>query len=1432
MSGLDLSNLVKSYKLEERNGKLCITVDLNNLSTSLYGLNASLAGLHVELAIGESDIQISDSISVYGSADFAVSGSGSLSGTANLSDVVSGMRGKLEVNCSASFSASGGASISGSFPLSKFGNTPLVFEIMRGVAGETSVENGRLTISVSLSQVAKDGLRIPSALIKVRLDRVHLHLQGRKLDLDLEIDVTAAGSGSLSIQSDLQSAVGNILSLIKLPEGVRVEVKNGKIVLTASVPSGSLNIFGLGINTQNFDAKLVLDSFSLGIHDVGDLPFSLQGLSADIGGMEVSIESLSGSFAPAGSLAVSPAGVSLSAEGTLSISGRGGARGSVDLVQLLNKKLDWKELLANLLTNKQLGTVMKNKVLGSTAFPLDLKKITDNLSFDNATSYQVSEEGGKLKFRLMGNAGVSFDSLNFNFDDIDVSLLMSSGSFDLSDTISFNFNIDNLAIAGSASGGGTVNLSEYISGVAPAARLDLQASLQFSVSSKAASCSGTFTLDQIESVSCLDELAGKAVSWLIAPVTGSAPTSDSSSGSGVPLSWIRKGLKMYIQLAKIYENLSGGDKGPLLTGKFLLASTYLAQLLPYIQKYGPMIIELINSLRSGGEGGGSGLSITWNGWEPTFSGSYNGQTSFQAFGLDLILTNPQGYATIKSASATLSGRDSTFSASANILAGFGAGIGISGSKTYSELLGGPSGSSGGPGPTVLATLTVERGRPVLYLNISSLTLNLSGLTVDLSLPSVKFSFNRVSVNLGNGRASFNADLGIDVSGVSASIKYTGSWGILPSLHTFDYMIPVIPLEVAGIPLEIDFVLSAQLKGPVIDIQAPDLAKQQISASIGFEYVGGTVGVGVSIVGCHVASITAPGGIKFNDPAIIVGHTSTEGWTLTLKTGPVTFGSMDIPIKLLGQQLYVIHVPQWDCQLWSGGSVTFNLSEFAGTVSDFGSLFLKLGEAGIEFGKKWVTDWLGKVGEWIDGLKVTIHEMVVKGVQQIVDAVRNGLVNAEKLIRDGWVTAVESVKAGLMKAWEAIDKGLATVWEFLQNNLLSTKQTRIVEFSGSTGEALKGTQVIFTGRLEIKVKDNEGTERWVPLPQATVELKEDDELTDEYITSVTTNSGGEFMIYWTAETKDWTGWPCYDFTNEMYAWHAETYLFGFIPLDPCESDRWSILIIQPTGETRISNFSCSNTTPIKGNSVTFSGYLEARYSNDTWVRISGATVELREDDWPLSDYCASGTTSSTGYFSISWVAEPKDYTGWPWYDWTNEMFASFSGGSLEGVNLNGCSSDKINVDIIHPTGETRITYFSGPSSVRKGNSATFTGYLEAKYSNETWQRVSGARIQLWEKDDLWLLDPDDDTGASAFTDSGGYFSISWTASALDSDLRNEMFAKYGGGDSLRGVTLNGCESGTIEVLIIQPTGETRISNFSCSNTTPIKGNSVTFSGYLE
>jgi len=46
---LDLKNLVKSYKLEEKDGKLCITTDLNDLSTSLYGLTASVSGLHVEL---------------------------------------------------------------------------------------------------------------------------------------------------------------------------------------------------------------------------------------------------------------------------------------------------------------------------------------------------------------------------------------------------------------------------------------------------------------------------------------------------------------------------------------------------------------------------------------------------------------------------------------------------------------------------------------------------------------------------------------------------------------------------------------------------------------------------------------------------------------------------------------------------------------------------------------------------------------------------------------------------------------------------------------------------------------------------------------------------------------------------------------------------------------------------------------------------------------------------------------------------------------------------------------------------------------------------------------------------------------------------------------------------------------------------------------
>jgi hypothetical protein len=241
----------------------------------------------------------------------------------------------------------------------------------------------------------------------------------------------------------------------------------------------------------------------------------------------------------------------------------------------------------------------------------------------------------------------------------------------------------------------------------------------------------------------------------------------------------------------------------------------------------------------------------------------------------------------------------------------------------------------------------------------------------------------------------------------------------------------------------------------------------------------------------------------------------------------------------------------------------------------------------------------------------------------------------------------------------------------------TGETSISDFSVSPSWVSPGGTVTASGRLNIKYSDG----NWRAAGSGyTIKLMEQDGWfdPDDELKSGSTGSDGKFTISWSAYDEDG------DATLELYAKFEGGSCMG-IGIGSSQSDTKTVNILRPTGETRITSFSCSTTSPMKGSTVTFTGYLEAKYTDGVWRAVPNMTVKLMEQDtWPDSDDdCGrSATTNSSGYFSISWSAETKDSTGWPWYDYTNEMYARFDGGSYQGVNLSGCSSNVINVTIQH------------------------------------------------------------------------------------------------------------------------------------------------------
>jgi len=342
-------------------------------------------------------------------------------------------------------------------------------------------------------------------------------------------------------------------------------------------------------------------------------------------------------------------------------------------------------------------------------------------------------------------------------------------------------------------------------------------------------------------------------------------------------------------------------------------------------------------------------------------------------------------------------------------------------------------------------------------------------------------------------------------------------------------------------------------------------------------------------------------------------------------------------------------------------------------------------------------------------------------------------------------------------------------------------------SSSVGE---GDTITFTGRL-IRADTGAG------IAYATVKIYDSDTwpTPHDLLASGTTDAYGYFSISWVAKPMDWL-----DRTVEIYAKYDGSSVYN-----SSTSSQYTVTVTEKKATTLTLDAPASTSIP-EGDNITFTGRLTRK---DTGAGVAGATIKLYDSDtWPIPhDFLASGTTNSTGYFSITWTAAPMDLL-----DSTVEVYAKYEGSTT----LKDATSSERVITVTEKKATT-LTLDAPASTAYKWGSVTFVGRLTR---DDTRAGVGGVVINIYDKDLLF-----DDFLVSGATDGSGNFSITWTVwpSADDFDDTVEVYAKFDGSRTLAS------SSSSVFTIRIVGVSTTLILNHPPSEVR--EGDVVTFTGRL-
>ncbi|MCY4251809.1 MAG: DUF4344 domain-containing metallopeptidase [Thaumarchaeota archaeon] len=247
--------------------------------------------------------------------------------------------------------------------------------------------------------------------------------------------------------------------------------------------------------------------------------------------------------------------------------------------------------------------------------------------------------------------------------------------------------------------------------------------------------------------------------------------------------------------------------------------------------------------------------------------------------------------------------------------------------------------------------------------------------------------------------------------------------------------------------------------------------------------------------------------------------------------------------------------------------------------------------------------------------------------------------------------------------------------------------------------------------------------------------------------------------------------------------------------------------------------------VEGQHATFTGTLVAA----SGYPVSGALVEIKDDDPGFDDLIATARTGSDGRFAARVVV--KDWDRW---GGASDIYAVFEGGGgfsksrsatqeapvlpagssprQSGAQQSAGQQPGVYAQSTHPT---RIQLYFDKSKVYAGDTVTFSGTLTAG-----GRALSGATVHIKE-DDRFLRD---EFLASVKTDHNGRFSTVWRASAALIEKDFDVYAVFeGAGEYLRSKTP------TYQLTVLKKSGSITLD--------PIPrgvhiGDPVTFSGSLS
>jgi len=206
--------------------------------------------------------------------------------------------------------------------------------------------------------------------------------------------------------------------------------------------------------------------------------------------------------------------------------------------------------------------------------------------------------------------------------------------------------------------------------------------------------------------------------------------------------------------------------------------------------------------------------------------------------------------------------------------------------------------------------------------------------------------------------------------------------------------------------------------------------------------------------------------------------------------------------------------------------------------------------------------------------------------------------------------------------------------------------------------------------------------------------------------------------------------------------------------------------------------------VEGERATFTGVLVAASGRP----VSGALVEIKDDDPGFDDLIATARTGGDGRFSARVVV--KDWDRW---GGASDIYAVFEGGG--GFSKSRSATQEAPVlpagsqatrqhagqqsgspqsgAYAAPSYPTDLRLYSDKSRVYAGETVTFSGTLTSN-----GRALSGATVHIKEDDPFWR----DEFLASVKTDSNGRFSAVWTASAARFETEFEVYAVFEGSAS--------------------------------------------------